>query len=249
MPGNSEVGKLIMSIRISLVFGFHQALLVLHLKGVLATAHLCNVGRLSFCFHPITTTMTGNKISEANNWRFSSTTDEKVLPTCLGTFNQDQQMQKVIQSSNVHYLSSVISAVDTLFSCGELTFYLAKYSYGCCCHWLAVAHINCPWAEECLPEGQILSQHQIISSLIAAGFIPSTHPVESRTMWSLIGLHVPTDVNLGHATGSAKMTPTCILFLFLNKKLKLLQKKRLLQELADRTINLLAQLLMNSAWI
>lgn len=51
-------------------------------------------------------------------------------------------------------------------------------------------HINCPWAEECLPEGLVCSQHQIISSLIAAGFIPSTHPVQSRT-WSLIGLHIP----------------------------------------------------------
>lgn len=145
--------------------------------------------------------------------------------------------------------SSVISAVGTLFPSGELTFYLAKYSYGCCCHWLAVTHINCPCAEECLPEDVIFSLHQIINSLIAAGFVPYTHPVQSRTTWSLIGLHVPTDVNLGHATGPAKMTLPCILFLFLNQKLKLLLKKRLSQELPDRTINLLAQSRVNSAWV
>lgn len=79
MPGNSEVRKPIMSIRISLVFRFHQALLALCRKGDSATAHLCNLGKLGFCFHPTTTT--GNKISEANNWRYSSTPDEKVLPT------------------------------------------------------------------------------------------------------------------------------------------------------------------------
>lgn len=88
--------------------------------------------------------------------------------------------------------SSVISAVGTLFSCGELTFYLAKYSYWCCCcHWLAIAHANCPWAEECLPEGLILSQHQIISSLIAPGFVPSIHPVWDRTQDPSLGSTSP----------------------------------------------------------
>lgn len=193
--------------------------------------------------------MTGNKISEANNWRYSSTTDENVLPTVWVHLIRTSKSKKSSNPPMSINTSSVISAVGTLFSSGEWTFYLAKYSYGCCCHWLAVAHINCPWAEEWLPEGLILSQHQIISSLIAAGFVPSTHPVWSRTMWSLIGLHVPADVNLGHATGPAKITPPCVLFLFLNQKLKLLQKKRLSRELPDKTINLLAQSLINSVWV
>lgn len=125
------------------MFRFHQALLALWRKGDSPTAHLCNPGRLGFCFHPTTTTMTGNKISEADNWCYSSAAGEKVLPTHLGTFSLDSKSKKSSNPPMSINPSSVISAVGTLFSSRELTFYLAKYSYGCCCHWLAVAHINC----------------------------------------------------------------------------------------------------------
>lgn len=39
---------------------------------------------------------------EANNQRYASAADEKVLPTRSGTFSLDQEKQKVMQSSDVH---------------------------------------------------------------------------------------------------------------------------------------------------
>lgn len=57
---------------------------------------------------------------------------------------------------------------------------------------------------------------------------PLHSPGVGQNTRSLTGLHIPTHVNLEHATGPVKMTPPCICFLLLNHKLKLLQKKKAL---------------------
>lgn len=43
----------------------------------------------------------GREVPEADNWRYASATDEKVLPTHLDTFSSDQEI-KAMQSSHVH---------------------------------------------------------------------------------------------------------------------------------------------------
>lgn len=155
---DSEVRKLIIGIRVSLMCSDFIRLCWLYAGKVIQPLLISAIwADLVFVFIPPLLQWQGIKSLR----QITGIIHQPLMKRfCLHVWVHLIRISKSKKSSNPPMSinpSSVISAVGTLFLSGELTFYLAKYSFGCCSHWFAVAHINCPWAEECLPGGLILS--------------------------------------------------------------------------------------------